>query len=168
MKELQDFGRVQMRGSAPRPPGRASVTWLPPRLLSAILVGLLVWSIRVVPSPEINVPSFDLPLAVSRGEGESLKVRIARESSFMLTLHCDAKNSYLSYSSYGLSVRNLQREVWLVQDTKTSSYRTFNVSVPGEVLDPGKYQVVLWGYDRNRPGRVLLDSYPLDFGYSYK
>ncbi len=166
MKERKDFGRVQMRGSAPRPPGSPSATWLPPRLLSALLVGLLVWTVRVVPAPEVNVPSFDLPLPVLRGEGESLKVRIARESSFMLTLHCDAKNSYLPYSSYGLSVRNPQRggEVWLVRDTKADSYRTFNVSVPGAYLDPGKYQVTLWGYDQNRAGKIL-DSYPMDLRY---
>jgi hypothetical protein len=162
MKELQDFGRVQMRGSAPRPPGRASVTWLPPRLLSALLVGLLVWSIRVVPSPVVNIPNFDFPLIVTRGEAEGLTVRIPRESSFRLTWNCD---SYGSYSSYGLSLRYPQREIWLVQDTKTDSYGTFNVTVTGAYIDPGKFEVRLWGYDRNLGSRVQLASYPVDFGY---
>ena len=168
MKERQDFGRVQMRGSAPKPPPRnPPVGWrLLPPLLAALLI--LVLTIRVVlpppRSPEVNIPSFELPPPiVLRGAGEpaGLQVRIARESSFILALHCDARSSF---SSYDLSIRNSSgREVWRVQNTKPDAYQ-FNISVPGTFLKSGKYRVTLWCYYQNQAERVL-DSYPLDFGY---
>ena len=167
MKERQDFGRVQMRGWGPKPPPRTlPVGW---RLLPPLLVALLMLAVTIrvmLPpprSPEVNIPSFDLPPVVLRGEGDpaGLRVRIARESSFILALHCDAKSSF---SSYDLSMRNSSgREVWRVQNTKPDAYK-FNISVPGTFLQPGKYRVTLWCYYQNQAERVL-DSYPLNFGF---
>lgn len=178
MRERLDIGPVQIRGSAPRRPRQQeSVVWLfspfnpiLPRLLAAALaVVVLIFAARVLPppsqQPEVNLPAYDLfPPGSLRGGGEeSPKVRIPEDAlRFVLFLHTEKLAGF--HGPCEVVVSNASREVWQGRNLRPDTYGTFNLVLPRDFLDPGKYKLDLVGHDEGgRPPPVA--SFSLDFGY---
>lgn len=173
----QPYGRVQMRSSDlglyrwaladGRRWGRPDLRILVALFLN-LSVGLSILYVQELDKPAANVPMYDLsPPVPVRGDGDSGPPRIripATARQYILFLHSDLGTSQPPYEVNLLDKR--RKTLWSEQGQPDPS-GTFSLSLPAKFLDPGQYEIEVHGVRGQGPEgeRVLVATYPLDFGY---
>ncbi len=118
--------------------------------------------VRAPATPQINVAVIDLlpSTAVVRGENERSVANVPADAE-AVTLIINVEEAAV-YPEYGAELVDAGgKAVFNVRGLRLSAHDTFTLHVPRGMLDPGTYQVRLYGV---RHGvRLPIESYPLRF-----
>jgi hypothetical protein len=118
-----------------------------------------------IKGPQLNVPITDLdPKGSLRGgnEDEATMVRLPSGSNlFALILNITGEHNY---SNYGLEIEDRRGKlIWQGRGLRKSQDNTSTIALPREMFPAGRYQLKLYGLDRER--KELIQTYAVRIKY---